>query len=218
MPDMSVSVYKLCMSRVNHHDPTLMELPCRVALGMVAACTPFHACTVLVCVSDKCLSLWHDLWGNNQGISLVPNGLRFLLIVSVYLTAEVSHQTVLPRPAAVSNISAVSLSWGCFPGPPVCLLQLLWLDRLLTEMGEMLLGGGHPLWTRDPNAARGSRSACDVLGFIDLCYLAQGLSSSVEAWPDSLICNKSGGYQALCCVSGWGTEQVSCLCSSPTPR
>lgn len=61
MPDMSVSVYKLCVSRVNHHDLTLMELPCRVALGMVAACTPFHACTVLVCVSDKCLSLWHDL-------------------------------------------------------------------------------------------------------------------------------------------------------------
>lgn len=118
MPDMSVSVYKLCVSRVNHHDLTPMELPCRVALGMVAACTPFHACTVLVCVSDKCLSLWHDLWGNNQGISLVPNGLRFLLIVSVYLTAEVSHQTVLPRPAAVSSISAVSLSRGCFPGPP----------------------------------------------------------------------------------------------------
>lgn len=50
----------------------------------------------------------------------------------------------------------------------MCSLKLLWLDRFLAEMGEMLLGGGHPLWTCDPDAARGRRIACGVLGFIDL--------------------------------------------------
>lgn len=103
---------------------------------MVAACTLFPACTVPLRVSDKRLSLWHDLQGNNQGISLLPFGLRFLLIVSVYLTAEVSQQTVLPRPAAVSSISAVFLSRGCFPASLCGLLKRLWLDRPLAEMGE----------------------------------------------------------------------------------
>ena len=121
MTDTSVSIYKVHAAPVDHCDLTPMELPRRVALGTVAACSPFPARAVPARVSEKCLCLWHDLQGNNQGISLVPTGLRFLLIVSVYLTAEVSHQTVLPRPAAVSSVSAVSLSRGCFPGPP-CVL------------------------------------------------------------------------------------------------
>lgn len=119
--DTAGGVYKVHTTPVNHYDLVLMELPCGVALGTVAACTPFPACAVPVWILGKCLSLWHDLQGNNQGISHVPIGLRFLLIVSAYLAAEVSHQTVFPRPTAVSSVSAVSLSWSCFPSPP-CVL------------------------------------------------------------------------------------------------
>lgn len=68
-----------------------MELPCRVALATGAACILSPACTDMVQVSDKYLFLWYDLRVNSQGIYLVSIGLRFLLMVSVFLTAEVSH-------------------------------------------------------------------------------------------------------------------------------
>lgn len=124
--DMCVSMYKVHATPIK----TTVPSPCGAALqgsfGHGSCRPPFLClCCVPLQVLDKRLSLWCDLQGNNQRISLVPFGLGFLLIVSVYLTAEISHQIVLTGPAAVSSVSALSLSRDCFPGsspPAVCLL------------------------------------------------------------------------------------------------
>lgn len=125
---------------------------------------------------------------NNPGISPVPTGLGFLLIVSAIPTVPVSHQPVLPI-GAVPRLPVLGSALAG-RGPPGsgrrCSEEPTQLGRVTPALPE---AGGAP----------------DVWGFMGLCSLAPGLSGSAGASP---VWNKSGSPRVLCCVSGGGTEQV----------